>query len=161
MPKEKPERKIEYAEDIVNVDKLREEVEEEEELEEETESQDNTLPVDRKNGQHEMTDAELNSFERRELAKHIPGYGHLFHVDEEFLPESGRLSKQAIFGFAARDMQQGVLDTKRTQSAWDIFKNKFMRYTIAEDGKGRDESITLHHLVTDEKEAAAGGGLHD
>ena len=135
----------------------REEIEEEE-LDSEEESAE---LMSKGNGHQEMSDAEISAFQRRELAKKIPGYGNLFHVDNEYLHESARLSKQAIFGFAARDMQQEVLNPKRVLSAWDIFKFRFMGYTISEDGKGRDESITLHHLTTEEKEAAAQGGLYD
>jgi hypothetical protein len=138
------------------VNKRREE-ETEEELEEESTEQVDT----RGNGHQEMSDAEVAAFQKRELSKKIPGFGNLFHVDNEFLHESARLSKQAIFGFAARDMQQEVLNPQRTLSAWDIFKFRFMGYTISEDGKGRDESITLHHLTTEEKEAATQGGLYD
>lgn len=137
----------------------REKPEVEEELEEEIEE---PSPKSRGDGHHgEMTDAEIRAFERRELAKKIPGFGNLFHVDPEYAHESARLNKQMIFGFAARDMQQAVLDPHRTLSAWDIFKNKYMGYTISEDGKGRDESIALHQLTTEEKEAAAQGGLVD
>ena len=162
----KQEKKIEYAEDVVDVDEIRKQSDNGEELEEDNigeqaEADDNTLPADQGGDHGEMSQSEQDAIERRELARHIPGYGHLFHVQEENLAESTRLSKQAIFGFAARDMQQGVLNPKRTKSAWDIFKFSLMRYEISEEGKGRDESITLHHLTTEEKEAAAQGGLHD
>lgn len=135
--------------------------EELEEPEEQEESEDISLDRSNNNGHQEMSDAQLDVFERRELAKKIPGYGHLFHVAPENLHESARLSKQMIFGFAARDMQQSVLAPTRTLSAWDVFKFSFMGYTISDEGKGRDEAITMHHLTTEEKEAAAQGGLYD
>lgn len=168
MAKERKKR-IEYAEDVVDVDAIREEVEnEEEELEEDRDIEGNgnctgvhTLPADQSDGHHEMTSEEIDAFERRELAKKVPGFGHLFHVDEEYLSEACRLPKQAILGFAARDMQQGVLDSKRKKSAWDLFKFPYMRYTISEDGKGRDEDLTALHITDDERQAAAQGGLHD
>ena len=132
-----------------------------EEPEEQEESEEPSLNKDRANSHGEMSDEKMAIFEKREMSKKIPGYGHLFHVDTENLHESARLSKQMTFGFATRDMQQGVLNPKRTESAWDIFKFAFMGYTISEDGKGRDEAIALHHLTTEEKEAAAQGGLVD
>jgi hypothetical protein len=148
------------------IEKAVEESEEIEELEPEQaeEAEETSLPSgeENDNGQGELSDAQMALFDKRELAKKIPGYGNLFHVEEEFLPESSRLGKQAIFGFAARDMQEEtILNKKRKLSAWDIFRNRFMRYTISEDGQGRVESITLHQLSAEEKEAAAQGGLAD
>ncbi len=132
---------------------------EEEEIEEEIEEEEETGTRD--NGHKEMTAAEEAAFEKKELAKAVPGWGHLFHVDPENLHEASRLNQQAIFGFAARDMQQAVLDPNRTMSAWDIFKFGFMGYMISLDGEGRTEAIALHHLSTEEKEAAVQGGLYD
>jgi len=133
---------------------------------ENTETEESSLPENSSgNGNNEMSVTQMELFEKREMAKRIPGYGHLFHVDDDWLPESVRLTKAMEFAFAARDMQQAtiLLDPKnpRKQSAWDIFKNKFMRYTISDEGKGRDDAIALHHLTTEEKEAAAQGGLVD
>lgn len=109
----------------------------------------------------QVSEAEMKRIHQREMSKKVPGWGFLFHVEEEFLPEVTRLNEQAIFGFAARDMQQAVLDPNRTQSAWDIFKNRFMRYNFSFDGLGREQAIQLHQLTQDEKEAAMQGGLYD
>lgn len=112
------------------------------------------------NGQRaNISQEEVDKFEEQEEDRHIPGKGHLFHVKNKHLHESARLNKQMIFGFAARDMQQAVLDPNRTESAWDTFKNRFMGYTISEDGEGRKESIVMHQLTAEEKEAAAQGGV--
>jgi hypothetical protein len=174
----KPEKKIEYAEEVIareGLDTGEEETEELEEVEEveeveseeaESEETEETIippsrAVAKSNGQGEMSEAQLKAFERRELAKKVPGYGHLFHVEEEYLPESCRIPKAACFAFAARDMQQGMIDLKRVKSAWDLFKNPFMRYTIAEDGKGREEDIQVLHITDEERQAASSGGLHD
>lgn len=136
-------------------------VEEIEELEELEDSEDNIAGKEVSGDGHRpnISQEELDVFEERELDRQIPGRGHLFHVKKKHLHESTRLNKKMIMAFAIGDVQQAVLNHTRTESVFEILKNAIMGYEISEDGEGRKESIILHQLTSEEKEAAAQGGL--
>jgi len=134
------------------------------ELEEKPETEEQE-PLGRGDGHRpsvgDLSDEKQAAFEERELDRAIPGRGHLFNVKKKFLHESTELNEAEVFSFAIGDVQKALYDHNRTESVFEILENAIMGYRISLKRKGRGESIILHQLTTEEKQAAADGGLLD
>jgi hypothetical protein len=89
----------------------------------------------------------------------IPGDGFLFNIKEEHLPEASCLNERQVATFSIGDCQNASLDPDRTQSIFEIYRNRIMRYNISLNRDGRGEYVTIKQLTAEEKNMQRGGLL--
>ena len=113
------------------------------------------------NGHKEISQAEIEAFNKKQEERSIPGIASLYRVDDKWLGEVTDLNEREIAAYAVGDMQQGLADPKRTKSAYELLRNSAFRYKISKVGKGRDDQVILHRLEADMKaQGLTGGGTN-
>lgn len=105
-------------------------------------------------------DAELEKMREEADDAKIPGSGSLFNVKKKHLPEFTRLNEREVFTFGVGDVQDAVLDLKRTDSVFEIFKNSIFRLKISLKGEGRSENVAVRQVDAEEKANAARGSMN-
>lgn len=95
---------------------------------------------------------------KRRFYESIPGYGYLFGIKSEFLPESTNIDKMQSWMLALGYLGEFMLDNKRTESIFVSWAEMLMRLQNSVEGKSRTDVLEARRQ---EAEKAAAGAVRE
>jgi hypothetical protein len=102
--------------------------------------------------QKEIKIAELD--QQSKVYEKIPGYGYLFGIKDEFLPESTTLRPDQSWSLALGYMKEDMLNPDRTESLWHLFACRLMRFQNSIEGKSREQVLMARQQEADKSAAS-------
>jgi hypothetical protein len=93
--------------------------------------------------------------EEQETERMIPGNGYLLNVKDKHLPEATVLDNGQVLSFALGNMQENMLNSRRTESLFAMFSKDMMRMNISIKGLGREQAIMAR-----QQDADKGAGMN-
>ena len=102
--------------------------------------------------------AMIEADNKRRFYESIPGYGYLFGIKKEFLPESTNIDKGQAWTIALGYMGEDMLNPNRTESLFELFAERLMRLQNSVEGKSRTDVLEARRQ---EAEKAAAGAVRE